>query len=430
MNDSTTQPVDDAPPIKSLFVNTEGDVLKFGVPITPIRDVEGVAGIKASPATSGAEETDRPRATDAHNGRIQADIAPAAEPWAVRWTYKPRIVTSPSAVHVAGDRAVLNDGEAWELLDFTPQHLADGRVGAPPIILDRASQSFIMMSPTGTLESWALQDGKVRFRTTCMSHQGCLPALIARRNELLTLITYEAFQQPHSEVPLDSVFIEIFTVDKPPKVDSYGFLEASQPIAQWVRRDEDRRVVAARTANTIVLGFAEQILIADANMKVRRILSTDRVPVALSLADDEHMALLVADEDSGALRAWAMNSDGERSFSVPWPKELGKPLGPPLIGFDGRAYLVGESGVVALAADGQPRWKRTLTMCGALVTPSGRLLATTSRELLVLNEDGKPQTLHSFEKSVVKAPPAVTRHGHVVVATDRGVHLLAPPDAK
>ncbi len=386
-------------------------------PVTPehaaraLRDVPATVSpsLATDPPGSGCV---RPHANSRRNGRVGVDVA--VGPWHVAWSVALEPSAPAEAVLQAHDRIVVQARQRWSLHDPRGKQLRAVTRLPGDMVIDPEARQVFYAEHNGFLGVARLDDGAVDMRVEVQLGGGYSRTLLWRNGGELGLHGFQLQQMTHGAVPPpDTTLLEVVDLGDPIVKDDFSFVTSSRSIAGMT--SHALPFLVAVGGNDVVMAAPGHVYGADARLKIIDDLADDFVPVALSL--DEVGLVHLTVQANGKPALWILDiAAGERHVSAPLP---GEPTGvPPLVGWDHRAFVLLQTGVVALEPDGRTAWTVSTTAApvGATITRNGVLVVSVGSQVLQIEPDGRSRMALEVGEPLATAPVLVSS-SELLVAT-------------
>ena len=348
----------------------------------------------------------------------------AATPYKPRWQAALQ-EAPPLAVLTAGDRAVIEARDGWQLFGLDGKSLARGAHADDTLVLDPANGVFYASHPSGMYAGYALADGKLAFAFATRQSAGFHRELIARRGTQILLASIEQPVMAQTMRRPELSLLEWQDLGAPMKVDPRGAVTTAREGATLFVRTVP--IVVALGLDALVVAAQDRVIFAEPiTLKVTKQLTGEFTPLTVSVDEASHAYLVVRSARGAAL--WIVAPSGDRMASVDLPPEIGAPEHPPVIGFHHEVYLIASQRVVTLGPDGKPAWTATLdaAIVGAVALPGGELLVTAGSDVVALGPSGERRLVHHFDGVGLATAAVLTAKGELLVASDRQLYCLAP----
>jgi hypothetical protein len=325
------------------------------------------------------------------------------------------------------NRIVVQQETGWQLFDREGHSLNMRNLGRSDVTLDPARSLLYFVDEMGLFSACRMLDGERVFTTTLLLGNNFRRTFTARSDRRMLVVGSEVQQGPHAREKPNLSTIEVLDLGDPVQVgENRILLSASRP-AQLLRKT--LLLLTAIHDKTLILATQDRVYLADWSLRIKRILSGQFTPVALSLDELGRIYMVVRQEDKQAF--WLLTPDGEllinRDISAT-TKEL---LCPPIVGYDHTAYLVSKGGVVAVGGDGALKWERPLNrVAGAVVTADDQLIVSADTHLIAFNSEGEGRLLSSFAPDILKTPPILTANHEMLVASASRLYGLVRDEQK
>lgn len=385
----------------------------------PLRDVPAApAGVAVDPTGGGAV---RSHANARHNGRSGVDVA--VGPWHAAWSVSLEPTAPAQAVLAVHDRIVVQALGRWSLHDRSGKLLrAVARVEGD-VVIDPEARQVLYADANGFLGVARLDDGAVELLVEVQFGDGYSRTVLWRSGRELGVHGFALPQMTHgSAPPPDHTVIEVIDLGDPIVADSVKFVTSSRKLAGMSSHTVPLFVAAG--GSTLVMAVPGHVYRTDARLKVIDDLAEEFVPVSLSLDERDLVHLVVRAASKAAL--WVLDPKaGERHVTALLP---GDPTGvPPLVGWDHRAFVLLQTGVVAIEPDGRTAWTVSTAQApvGAAIARSGVLLVSVGSQVLQIEPDGRSHVALDVGEPLATAPVLVSDR-ELLVATPTRLVGAAP----
>lgn len=372
--------------------------------------------------TIGADlSSRRPFVNDSLNSRL-AQPLPVGE-WMVRNSTPIEPGLRPKHILHHADRIIIQGDGPWQLFDKECQSLARGYLYGSDVFLDAENNLFYFSDAAGMIEARNLDDGSRAFSASLLFGQAYYRSFIARRGELMVVVSVEREMDMHSEERPESSTVEILKFDEPQNIDEDGILTSVNVVAELIR--ETLLLLSAFQDETLVVATDNQICLINLDLQIKTAINGEFTPLVMSLNDAGIIYLVVSDKGVPKLRS--IKPNGERIYSAELPEKILNIIYPPIITYDNRVFLIKDNFLMAFDASGRCLWeyKTDSPIAGAVVTAENQLLISEGSELGVFEADGRYRILYKFTDEVLQTPPTLTGNGELVVVTDKRLYCLA-----
>ncbi len=353
------------------------------------------------------------------NGRVDATL-PAGE-WALAWeqTLRPGFV--PEAVLCSGDRLLVQTG-VWQLFSLGGELLREGSVGSGGITLDAEKSLFYHMDKMGDLAGRNLSDGEQAFAFMPFLGEEFSRTLIRRVDDNLLLVGIERQLDPHGHKKASRTLLEWYHLGDMKTLTVSGMLATGRNEGTLIL--PSTRTMTATTAQCTVTAAPGHLYFTTPEAAIARAFGGDLQPVALSLGGNEIAYLVVREGDR--LNLLCLAEDGHLLRRYTFPEGVHSLLAPPLVGFDGRIYLLLHGTVIALAPDMSTLWESSENgpNVGATITRNGQLVVSGMRSIGILDPTGAYQPIAGKAETDYCTAPIVTDSGEIAVASKRQLHVF------
>jgi hypothetical protein len=400
------------------------------IPVTPVDVVDATSPSLPSPATPAAGTR------GAEGGADRAGRAPVALPAPKAWERRPPQplvrVEEPRFLASGSGWTFVQGGYGWALLGGDGEAVARGPAGRGAGSFDPQSGLLFVPDTEGRLRAVRADGGQDAYWVSLFMSGDFSRSFVARAGDSLVVAGIER-EQPHGSPHKPSLScLEAFSVTRP-DVGPSGQLRPSDDVAGAVLFTTlSLRVAAAGTS--IVAAEPDRLLWFDPTMRVTACVKGTFMPESISV-DEAGRAHLVVEEppERGRRRRslWVVDREGRRTLNVMLQRPMVQApvLGPALVGYDHRVYLVGGGQVACWSFDGTLAWARPLTtpVAGGTVTLDGQVLIADGPELVAFDQVGQRRILATFDGPLVTRP-VLTDDRAILVATAGELHRLVPAD--
>ena len=376
------------------------------LPLVPMEPVEG----EPTPAVALAPTADA-NATQAFGSAQRNSRLPRGVPsktLSLRWRAPINADFRPFAVLASGDRILVHGQGVWRLFDRAGTRVRDGRYGSAVIAMDGANDAAYVGDQNNALDALSLRDGKsVFYIPPSYGDMFRRPAIWRHRNRLFVL-GVEGSSGPHSPKAPDTSVMEYVELEDELEVDEFGGLLSISAAKQIAF--STTIIAAAPSGERVVVAVPGILCVMSQDLEVASAYTADFIPRHLSV-DELARAYIVTDD-----ALWVVTADGRRVVDVPLPSAFRTLVAPPIVGYDHRVYLLTESGVLGLGADGAELWRKQIehAVVGGGITPNGHLLVGTAHGLISIDPSGDVSKLLD---QPMRTPPIVTHDGLLLFAT-------------
>ena len=328
---------------------------------------------------------------------------------------------SAKTVLAGGAHVVVHGPDGWLLLDGSGRTLGNGRGGQGELTLDPANRVFYVPGPTGYIEARSLADGRREYFITAYAGEDYRRVLIERRDRRMLIVSNELSANPHAAIPPDTSAVELYDLGDRVEVSDAGRLKSAKRLDYMMATTAD--LMPAMHGDVIALAAKDSITVADFTLKLQRQLTGQFDPLFLSM--DELSRLYLLARVASNIELWVVAPGGEQVVRVSLPQGF-EPIAPPIVALDHSIFIISNQRILAMDPAGTVKWENVppAPIAGAVVTPSGSLLAATGAELLAFSESGKPRSLFRATDDVLVTPPIVNEKGELLVAGKRRLYCL------
>jgi hypothetical protein len=339
----------------------------------------------------------------------------------IRWKAPFTPAFRPSTVLEDQDRVLAYGGGVWRLFDLQGEMVAEGRTGASPMVLDAAHGLFYFVNRNGFFAAHRLADGGEDFKLNPAAPGQAWPFLARQGNRILDLSVELPQPWRPKAAPLKAV-LQHQDLGDPVERDDRKM--ATNLMVLESLRIATGTVQVAMRGEDVIVALPGRVILSSNDLHPRVGLDADFVPRFLSVDELGRMHLLVRTGEQTAL--WVLTPAGQRTASVMFKPEYGEPLGPPIIGYDHRIFLL-HSGLTAFDAYGDLLWERWPRgrVAGGGITTDGQLLITDG-DLAAYDAQGERRILFALPGVSFITPPAMSATGEIFVASADSVYCLAP----
>jgi PQQ-like domain len=386
---------------------------------TPHLDLSAGLTAGSSPGDGGVL---RPFVNERLNSRLAESLPSGA--MRIRWQKDLSLGMNPIFLLQFGDRILAQGTDLWELFDLTGKSIQVAELARSSVVLDPTNALFYLARPDGTIAGRKLTDGTPAFILPVLFGPHFERSFLARLGQRFLVVSIERPISPHSDRQPNLSLIEVQDFGNPPVTDDLGFLTSAQRTAS--QDYKTTLLKAALHGERITFATPENLYISDLSLKARSILHEKFEPIAISLDEDGNIYLLVEAEGRKAL--WRVSAQGGRQMTFLIPRDMQVSAIPPIVGRNHRAYILGTNRVLAIDPDGKLAWVRPLksAQAAAVITNDDQLLVADGSELTAFDATGERRTLHSFAGELLATPPAITKRGEILVASQRRLYSLTP----
>ncbi len=303
-------------------------------PSTPIRDGAALPGSVFQ--ETNREGTRRRFGNSENNQRLSFPLRfGSQEP--VSESPLPEHVT-PQYVVAGADRVIVQALEGWLLFDERGNLLSQGSAGVGDLSLDTQTRLFYAVTDTGNVGAFSLEDGTRKFYLTPFFGGEFSRDFIQDLGGQVLIASAERERRGNYRMPAKLSVVEIQDLSRKHEVDVSGWLESAVRTEYLKRRTLHLRV--AMHANILVLAADDSLNFADSALGLQREFTGSFHPLWLSLDEELRCYMIVRTENRLAL--WVVTANGERVVNVVLPNGI-LPVGPPVVGHDHTAYVVGRA---------------------------------------------------------------------------------------
>ncbi|HYP14639.1 MAG TPA: hypothetical protein VEQ63_12000 [Bryobacteraceae bacterium] len=375
------------------------------------------SSVGAAPAPS-ANGTLRVFVNGAMNSRVAFRGGAAA--LTLAWKHELPERFTARTVLTGGGSVVVYGPSGWLLLDTAGRSLGSGRGVGGDLLLDPANRVFYTADDTGYIEALSLANGRREYFLEALFGEDFRRVLISRTGRRMLIVSSELPANPHAPRPDNSV-IELQDLGEGVAISGSGRLKSAKRVDHLTA--STTHVIPAVQGDTVVLAMEGSIYVADLNLKLQRRLTGDFQPLFLSMDELRRLYLVVRVAEKPEL--WVLNESGERITRTVLPESF-LPIAPAIIGLDHSVYLISRNRVLSIASDGTVRWDHVpaAQISGAVVTPSGTLLATVGSELLAYDSTGRHTSLFRTQDDDLLTAPAFSEKNEVLIGGSRRIYCL------
>jgi len=352
------------------------------------------------------------------NGRVDGLLPPGE--WSQAWKVDLRPGFIPEAVLYGGGRLLVQTG-VWQLFSLEGERVREGSSGPGGVSIDADKGRFYHMTKQGDLAGRNLDDGEQAFALMPFLGEEFSRPLIRRVGDRLLLVGLERQLDPHGHKKASRTLLEWVTLGDLSAVTASGMLAGAGNAGTLIL--PTARALVAASDTCAVAAAPGKLYITRPDATVAHAFEGDIQPVALSLGGNGVIYLALREGEDLAL--WCLSESGEMLRRYAFPESLQSLVAPPLVGFDGRIYLVGHGTIVALSPDMTSVWtfNEHTPFVGASVTGDGSLLVSSARALGFIDSTGAYHKIAGKAETDYSTAPIVTDSGEVAVASSRQLHV-------
>jgi len=277
------------------------------------------------------------------------------------------------------------------------------------------------------------------------------------RRGLRMIMAGTSFQhRPDGGVVSQRAAIETRLIKDPPQADAETHLLEEEMSDREISIDSAQMIVAVH-GDTVAFAVHGRLYFAGWDLRVRRALAGEFLPLAMSLDEEGRIYLVVASgnrielwgiaQDGGRFLVVVLLSDADRflrKIDVDYTHQSGSRqiqvilpeifVWAPIIGYDHRVIVgvrvpgtqpgLWEQRLFAIGSSGGLSWEYSSSFAGAAVTADDRLLVSAGDKLLAFGETATPEVLHEFPGEIQQSAPILTGDGDLLVATGQFLYAL------
>ncbi len=424
------QPLD--PTMDISFYRTDVEKpIALDVAPTVIRDADAEWVLPPPAAADGDGMYTRPFANGQRNSRLPAALPDGI--WEVAATLPLDNAYAAEFVLHVERRLLVQQSEAWQLVDRDGTPLARGGREDGEVVVDPEHERFYTNDHTGFIKAWDLATGEPQFLLFPMFGQGYNRSVLRANGERLWLVGTELPVMSHRATRSpEYTILELHTLGNPLRTDEEQMLLSNRRLETLMTRPVP--MLTAVGASGLVLTAPNHLFLVDEALQVTADLQSVFTPLAISLDEAGLMYLIVrvpdeAEEGVETRALWGLTPDGQRFLNVPIPAMPGDAYRPPMVGYDRTVYVVLEHEVVAVEPDGTQRWQQNAgaPIAGAVVTANHQVLVTAGPRILALDPaTGERRLVFEGPGDTLRTPPVLVSPKRLVVASDSQLFDLTP----
>ena len=237
----------------------------------------------------------------------------------------------------------------------------------------------------------------------------------------MLIVSNELPANPHTPSPPDTSAVELYDLGDRVEISDAGRLRSAKRVDYMMATTA--HLMPAVHGDVVAFAAKNSITIADFNLKLKQQLTGEFDPLFFSM--DELPRLYLIARAAAGLELLVIALGGEQIARTPLPEGF-DPIAPPIVGLDHSVFLVSRNRILAMSSAGAVKWDHSSSaeIAGAVVTPSGGLLAAAGADLLAFSDSGKPRSLFRSPDDVLVTPPVVNEKGELLVAGKRRLYCL------
>lgn len=394
-----------------------GDPVDVEVRASDIRDGAG-ATRPATPFAAGADVAFAYGGLAA-NSRLPAMLG--GERWKQRWTASLNGKFAPAFLLRDTSHILVQGRQIWELFDAGGKKIKDQRVANSCIYLDSRSGLFYFANQAAFLEARTLEAGQLRFSLALRFDAVFARVLVGRFGRRIVSVGVDQPRRSATPAPPDTAVIEFSEMGDRIELNSAG-LVSSLTRAEALHL-KTATVEAAANGDHLYFAVPGYLFRTTTDLQVEAAFSGSFEPRMLSVDEAGYMYLIAG--TSGGAELWVVSPEGKRTARFFIAQDRGEPVGPPIVGYDHRIYLLTRSQAIALDPSGAVLWERPTggAAAGAGITGDGRLLVSVGSELAVFEPDGTRHVLFTAGEPLL-TPPILTSSGDLLAASAAKLYCL------
>jgi len=344
-----------------------------------------------------------------------------AREWKLKWSVE--LPAEALTIARSSSRILCQCGATWRLLDASGSQIVEDYSGQSPVVIDPKTNLFQLITMTQSWEVRRVDSGEIAFRNALPYDESySWPVLFRTGNRMIACASMTP-QFGHEERKPGFAIIQLIELGMPLDIDAGHRVHNLKRFESLRLNVEDIRVASEN--DVIAVASRNVLALIDTGLQVKAVLTGSFEPSQLSVDESGWMFLVVS--TGGRSFLWILNPEGVRVGTWMMPPTTHAIIQPPILGYDRRIYLCGQTELAALDSQGHVLWTQTIPgeSIGAGATIDGRVLLSTKDSVLSYRPDGEHSVLYRFSEPV-STPPVYTSHHEILVGAGSRLVCLTP----